>query len=167
MKKKLLINIFLIILVLFVTGCTKAEKEDSKTEKESRTMNYLMKKYVNIFNKADLKAAKDIFPDYYLEYSKDTMTQEILNQNKENNIKKYGDDFKVSYSILKETKLSEDELLELNNNIKETYNTDEMADECYKYQGTIVFDGKLYDEVKSLGTIIRCKYNNKFYIIRK
>jgi len=167
MKKKIFITL-LIILTLFITGCTnKSDTEKRKSNEETRTMKYLMNDYIKIYNEASLEAVKNIFPNYYIESAQDIVNQENLDNNKKNNIEKYGKDFKASYKILKEEKMSEEELEELNNKIKESYNTENNATECYKYEGTIILDGSLYDEVISLGTLLRCKYNNKYYLVKK
>ena len=104
MKKYKYIILITIVLIL-ITGCSNETKEKEELEKEKRTMNYLMKEYVKANYKANIKSLKEIFPKYYIEYPEEIKTQDYLDNIVKENKEKYGDDYKLSFEILREQKL--------------------------------------------------------------
>lgn len=160
MKKKLFLGV-VILTIAVLTGC-KAE-----IIKKERTMTYLLDGYVKAYTKADLAAAKDIFPDYYLEYNKKYVNQEGLDKELKNAKDTYGDDFNIIYKIEKETKFTDEELKTYNDKIKDIYKSKDSATECYKYDGTMTLKGSKKSYNYTLNTIARCNINSKFYLVRK
>ena len=155
MKKVLFIFLFLFSF-LMITGCSK-----------ERTIDYLMKGYVKAYTKADLASTKDIFPPYYVTYAEKYMTQEYLDKSFKDATEKYGDDFTITYEITKKTKLTDEELKELNEKIAKYFKTEEKATECYKFEGTTTFKGSKKEDKQSLSSLGYCKYKGVWYLVRK
>ena len=72
MKKKLLISIMALASVFSLVGCAK---------KQNRTVEYLFDRYVEAYSKANVEAAKDIYPPYYVESAKQYLSKEYLDSN--------------------------------------------------------------------------------------
>ena len=70
MKRKILFVMLLLVSIFVLSGCGK----------EERTIKYLMDNYVKAYTKADLKAEKDIFPQFYLKANEKYVNQEALNK---------------------------------------------------------------------------------------
>ena len=151
MKKRLL---FLVILLFIVVGCSK-----------ERTMEYLVSRYVEAYTKADMVAAKEIFPPFYLEYSKDILTKERLESEIDLAKKTYGDDFTITYKIKGNTKLTEEELANHNERMTNTYGAKENATECYRYEVNSKISGSIKEENDRMTTMGYCKYNGTWYIV--
>ena len=151
---------FLIIVVLFSIVCLGG----CFNKDEDRTINYILDRYVRAYTKADINAARDIFPPYYNEYVKDNMTRQSLKNNLKSMKLKYGDDFNLTYQISDQIKLSDEELNSLNENISSTYSTDSKASECYKIEGTITFKGSKKNDTAKISAMNYCMYD-KWYLV--
>ena len=114
---------------------------------------------------ADADIAKDIFPPFYVEYAGEYLTDERFETSLEGAKSQYGDDFKITYEITKTTKLTDEELEEVNNNMKERYDSKQNASECYKYEGTITFKGSKDEDTDPISTMGYCKYDGSWYLI--
>ena len=130
MKKK---SILFIIISLLVIGCSKKE----------RTIEYLLDRYIEAYTKASIDAINDMFPPFYIEYSKDYMTKEKLEEEIKEAKEIYGEDFTITYKVGDKTKLNDDELKKLNEKMADIYNAKEEAQECYKYETSLMFKGIL------------------------
>ena len=160
MKKGLLIvSLFFVIALMTACGGSKL------SNKSSRTIEDLLDGYIIAYTKADVDVAKDIFPPYYVEYAKDRLTKEKLEKSLESAKTRYGDDFNIEYKITETTKLTDEELEELNNKIKNNFNADVDAKECYVYDGTITFKGSNREDKDSLKSIAYCSYNGSWYLV--
>lgn len=160
MKKRLL-NVSLFFVIALMTACGGS----ALSNKSKRTVEDLMDGYVKAYTKADVEIAKEIFPPYYVEYAKDRLTTENLEKSLENAKSRYGEDFNIEYKITETTKLTDEELEELNNKIKNNYNADVDAKECYVYDGTITFKGSNREDKDSLKSIAYCSYNGSWYLV--
>ena len=116
MRKKVLLGLVAIVTLFSITGCG--------VFKEKRTIEYLLDEYVEAYTTANLEKAKDIFPDYYLQYNEKNVNQEALNKELEYAKKTYGDDFNITYSVKEEIKFTDEDLKNLNDKIKNTYKSD-------------------------------------------
>ncbi len=157
MKKKFVFGLLVLIALFTITGCGILKV---------RTIDYLLKGYIRAYTKADLKATKDIFPPFYLEYNKKDLNQEYMDKTLKNAIEKYGDDFNITYKITKTTKMTKEELDKHNEKVAKNYKTDAKATECYKYEGTITFKGSKKEDPLKMSTMGYCKYNGTWYLIR-
>ena len=146
-----------LISIFALSGCGK----------EERTINYLMDQYVKAYTKADLKAEKDIFPEFYLKANEKYVNQEALNKETANAKDKFGDDFNITYKVDKETKMSDEDLKALNEKMKKIIDGAKDATECYTYEGTIELKGSKNSTTGTLSTIARCNYDGTWYIIKK
>ena len=169
--KKGLLILLVIVSVFLLTGCGSSKKENgNKKEKnnveEKRTYKFLLDEYVLAYTKADLNAALDLFPTYYVEYAKNFLTQEYLDKSLKESKEKYGDDFNITYDTGKETKLTDEELEKVNTKMKNYFNTELQASECYKYDGSFTFKGSKSEKKDSLATMGYCKYNDTWYLVR-
>ena len=158
--KKGLFLVVLFVAVVLVTAC--GSKYGNKS---SRTVEDLMDEYVEAYTKADVELAKDIFPPFYNEYAKDMLTKERLEQALENAKEEYGDDFHITYEITKKTKMTDEELKEINDKMATRYNAKEEASECYKFEGTITFTGSKFEDPDPISTMKYCNYNGAWYLI--
>lgn len=164
MKKKILLIVLLSILIF--TGCQSKDNNKIETKTEERTMEYLLDRYVEAYSKADMDAVKDMFPPYYIEYSKNFLNKEFLEKRIEEAKQVYGDDYKITYEVGESTKLTDEELERTNNIMKNEYDAKEDASECYKYEVKIKFKGSLYEDPDSAYSFMGyCKYNDKWYIV--
>ena len=154
----LFITLFLTCLFI-ITGCG--------AKKEERTINYLLDGYVRAYTKADLVAEKDIFPEFYLKANEKYVNQEGLNKEMNDAKEKLGDDFNITYTVDKETEMSQEDLDSLNKKYKDKYDYAVDATACYVYEGTVEMKGSK-DTVKgSLSSIARCMYDGTWYLIKK
>lgn len=157
MKKSLL---FVLVFAAFlITACGSSGLNDKK----NRTVNDLMDGYVRAYIETDVDAANSIFPDYYYE-KVGKYTKEKLEAALENGKNGYGDDFNITYEITKTTKLTDEELVQHNENIRKTFNAKTDATECYKYEGTITFKGSKFEDTDPIDTMLTCKYNDEWYL---
>lgn len=159
MKKGLLL-VTLLVMVVFVTAC--GSKYGSKS---SRTVENLLDEYVDAYTKADVDLAKDIFPPFYVEYAKDMLTKERLEQSLASAKEEYGDDFHITYEITDKTKFTADELDTLNNKMANYYNAKVKASECYKLKGTITFKGSKFEDPDPIDSMAYCKYDDGWYLV--
>lgn len=158
MKKRILL--ILILAVAFVTACGSGGSKNKAERSYEDLIDVYIKGYVN----ADPDAFKDVFPDYYCKAQEAYFTKEYLGQMLESAKERYGEDFKITYEVTKETKLTEEELKTLNKKLKSRYNATVDATECYKYEGTITFAGSKYSDPDPISTVGRCKYNGTWYL---
>jgi uncharacterized protein YceK len=170
MKKRLLI-VLLIVMIITLSGCGSSKKESNSSQEnnkneEKRTYKYLLDEYVLAYTKSDLKAALDLFPPYYIEYAKNYLTQEYLDNALKESKEKYGDDFNITYQIGKETKLTDEELKTVNTKMKDFFKTESTTNECYKYEGLLIFKGSKSEVKETLATMGYCKYDNNWYLVR-
>ena len=154
MKKRFILGLLVLIVI---TGCSLLK---------GRTIEYLLDGYVKAYAKADLKAAKDIFPPFYLEYNKNDVNQEYLDKTLKSAKEKYGDNFNITYKITKKTKMTKEELDKHNTKTSSTYKTEDKASECYKIEGTITFKGSKKEDPITMSTMGYCKYDGTWYLIR-
>lgn len=156
MKKGIIV--FLLLVAIFVTAC-------GGSSKSSRTVEDLFDQYAKAYTTANLKLAQDLFPPYYIEYAKDLLTQDRLDNSLKNAKEIYGDDFTITYKINEKTKLTDDELDTLNKGIASTFKTEDKASECYKLDGTITFKGSDYEDTDPISTMKYCKYDSGWYLV--
>lgn len=154
MKKKLMLCSLVLVGLFTLVGCGGKD----------RTYKELFDQYVKAYTTADVELAKDLFPPFYVEYAKSILTQEHLDNSLKNAKDLYGDDFTIVYEISKDTKLTDDELKTVNEKYKSTFNTDEEASECYKFEGTMTFKGEKRSDADSIANWGYCKYN-KWYLV--
>lgn len=157
MKSRLLFVMLFLASVFVLSGCGK----------EERTIEYLMDGYVKAYTKSDLKAEKDIFPEFYLKAYEKYVNQEALNKETKDAKEKYGDDFTITYKVDKENKMSDDDLKSLNEKMKKNIKDAVDATECYTYEGNIEIKGSKDSTSRNLSTIARCNYDGTWYLIRK
>lgn len=155
--KKILLVFLSVITVFTLTACGSSEK---------RTVEYLIERYEYAYMNADVDTALDIFPPYYVEYAKDFMTKEHLEETLANSKTLYGDDFSMSYDITGKTKFTTDELNNLDSSMKATFNTDAKAEECYKVEGTMTYKGSIKEDKGSISGMGYCKYDGVWYLVR-
>lgn len=160
MKKGYLLLVVL-LCAIFVTACGSNGYKNRNT----RTVEDLLDEYVDAYLKPDVELAKDMFPKFYVEYAKDLMTQERLEQGLERSKEIYGDDFHITYEVTKTTKYTEDELAELNKKMEDRYYSKVDASECYKVEGTITFVGSKDEDPDPLDTMAYCKYEGEWFLV--
>ena len=160
MKKGLLL-VVLFVVAAFATACGGSKLDNKKT----RTIEDLLDGYVKSVIKADADTAKKIFPPFYVEYAKNSLTKENLDKSLERAKEEYGDDFNITYEITKTTKMTEEEVKEVNDKMKEYYNADQDASECYKYEGTITFKGSKFEDTDPISTMGYCSYDGEWYLV--
>lgn len=134
--------------------------------KEKRTPEYLFDQYVKAYTKADIDAARDIFPPFYVRYAKNSLTKEKLETSLKNAKKEYGNDFNITYKITDKIKMDEDELEELNDDLEKYYDADVRADECYILKGTITFKGSKYEDPDPIDSTRYCKFDGTWYFVQ-
>ena len=157
--------LILLLLVAFVTACGSSSNSKSGVDnKKTRTIEDLMDAYVIAYTKADIDAAKKIFPKYYNERYKDQLTKERLEESLSKAKNSYGDDFNITYEIKSKTKMTDDELNAFNTSIATRFNTSEKASECYKLDGTITFTGSKFTDPDPLSSAAYCKYDGEWYL---
>ena len=154
MKKKLIICIF--VLLFIVVGCSKKE----------RTMEYLLDRYVEAFSKASMDAVKDMFPPFYIEYSKNSLNKEKLESQVKQAKELYGDDLTITYKIGENTKLNDEELKKVNEEMAKTYGAKEDASECYSYKISVMFKGSKKEDPLTYNSMGYCNYNGTWYLVR-
>ena len=159
--KKLHLLLVVLLAVLFITGCgSKGYKN-----KSTRTVEDLLDEYVEAYTKADVELAKDLFPPFYVEYAKNVLTTERLEQGLKNSKERYGDDFNITYEVTGKTKYTDEELETLNKKMESYYNSKDNATECYKFEGTITFKGSKEEDPDPLTTMAYCKYDGSWYLV--
>ena len=67
--------------------------------------------------------------------------------------------------ITKKTKMTDEELKEINDKMATRYNAKEEASECYKFEGTITFTGSKFEDPDPISTMKYCNYNGAWYLI--
>ena len=123
--------------------------------------------YIKAYTEANLEAEKDIFPEFYLKANEKYINQEALTKEKETAEEKIGKNFTITYKIDKETIMTDEELKEFNKKTKEKIENAIDATECYTYEGSVEFKGSKDKISSDFSTVARCKYDGKWYIIRK
>lgn len=156
MKKNNLLGL-LLVLTLFVVGCG--------TTKE-KTVEDLLDDYIESYLKADPDMVKKVFPPFYMEYAKEYMTKEYLEQALLDDKESLGDDFTITYDIKNKEKINDEDLETVNSKMESQYNAEEKASECYKLEGTMTFKGSKDELVEELSSIHYCKYSDTWYLIR-
>lgn len=165
MKRKIFFCLLVILMLVTLTACSKRKENNNSTKNDERTIEYLLDKYIVAYTNADLELTKEVFPPFYMEYSKDYLTKEKLKESLNNDIEKLGNDFKVTYDITQKEKMTKDELETINNKMINQYKAKEKASECYKLEGSLIFKGSKGEIIDRLSTIKYCKYD-KWYLIR-
>ncbi len=160
MKNKIIFGLLVIVSIFAISGCS------SKDTSKERTIEYLLDRYVDIYSKADMSAIEDMFPPFYVEYSKDYITKEKLEKDRNKAKEVYGDDFEVTYKVGNSVKMTDDELEKLNNDMINNYNAKEKATECYKYEVSIIFKGSKKEDPDAMTTMGYCKYNDTWYLVK-
>ena len=156
MKKKIIFGVVVMLITITTVGCAKKE----------RTMEYLLDRYVEAYTKASIDAVQDMFPPFYIEYSKDYLTKEKLEKNIKEAKETYGDDYTITYKIGDSTKLTDEELDKLNQNMASTYKSKDNAKECHKYKVSMMFKGSKKEDPINYSTIGYCNYDGTWYIVR-
>ncbi len=157
MKKKLFGYLLFFVAMFSLVAC----------KGNDRTYEKLMDKYVKAYLESDIELVKDIFPPFYIEYSKEFMTKEHLEANLKYDKALYGDDFNITYEVTGNEKLTDEELETLNNYYKTILNVNDKAEECYTYSGTITYKGKERSIEESIDSFMYCKYSGKWYLVIK
>ena len=161
--KKILLFVVLLAFVCFTTACGSSGSKNKAT----RTVEDLLDLYVKAYTKADSDAAREIFPPFYIKYAdeKGIFDKAKLESSLENAKERYGDDFTIVYEITKTTKLTDEELEEVNNMYNQYFGTTDKASECYKYEGTITFKGSTYTDTDPISSMGYCKYDGAWYLV--
>ena len=116
MKKKILFTLLILLSLFTFTGCGS----------NKRSFHNLLNQYVEAYAHIKIDALKDVYPPFYVEYAKDSLTEKNLEKNVEQLKKLYGDDFKLSYKIIDSVKLTDEELEELNSKMTKKYGAKEV-----------------------------------------
>lgn len=155
MKKVLLFSFVLI----FIVGCTKVEKASIK----ERTMGYLLSEYTNGIKMGDANKVHSIMPNFvYTNTSQ--YSEDIIKNNYDDYIQNYGNNFNINYKITEKGILNEIALNKLNELIRISFKTNELASECYYVNGNITYSGtKNY--LEDTFNAYYCKYDNTWYLI--
>lgn len=175
MKKKIflisVISILLISGLFFLTGCGNNKKEEktltSSENKDEKTVEYLFEQFIKVYTKADVDTLKEIFPPFYVEYAKNYMTKEYLENSLNKEKERYGDDFNITYEITKKTQLTDEELEKINKSMSNYFKTDSKTFEGYKLEGYLIYKGSKKEAKQSLSSFYYCKYDEGWFLVRK
>ena len=159
MKKKMLF-VSILVIAFFATACGKSKLDN----KESRTYEDLLNGYVDAMMDSDIDKLKKLYPPFYVEYAKNSLTKENLEKSLERAKENFGDDFKITFDIGEKTQLTEDELHEINERMRDYYSAKVDATECYKFSGTITFKGSKSSDTDPLESMGYCKYDGGWYL---
>ena len=161
MKKNIIISLLVLVSLFTLVGCGSS----SNSNKNSRTVEELLDLYVKAYTTADIDAVSDLFPPFYIEYAKESLTKKHLEESLKIAKEVYGDDFTILYEITNKTKVTEEELESINEEMKNLYSAEEKATECYKIEGSITFKGTNEEDEDPLTTLDYCKYDDGWYLI--
>ncbi|MBR3116670.1 MAG: hypothetical protein IKF36_02205 [Bacilli bacterium] len=164
--KKVLIYLFAIIGLFTIVGCGSSKSNKTSSNDKKRTYESLLDNFIDGYTKPDIEIVKKIFPPYYMEYAKNSLTQDYLEAGLLDDKEYFGDDFNITYEIEGNEKLSESDLKKMNDDITALFDTKEEASECKKYSGNIIYKGSKTEESVSLSSFLYCKYENDWYIVR-
>ncbi len=158
--KKIYLLLVVLIGVVFITGCGS----ESSKDKSKRTVEDLLDMYVEAYVNADAKLVQEIFPPFYIEYAKDMLTTEKLEQNLKSAKEEYGDDFNITYEVTNNTKCTDEELETVNKAMATYYKAKENASECYRIEGSITFKGSKRVDPDPL-SMAYCNYDGSWYLV--
>ena len=161
MKKKKVI----MLIVIFIFLIEAAAIGIYLYKMNARTPEYLFNQFVKAYGKADSKAAKDVYPPYYVASAKEYLSKKYLKSYLKSAEERYGDGFKITYEITKKTKLTSKELNKLNKDISSTFKTKDKAKECYKLEGATIYEGSKGKERSSFKNVNYCKYKITWYLV--
>ena len=156
MKKILLF----VTLLLFITGCNNTMNAPVK----ERVADSLLSQYVDGIMKGDYKKIHSVMPDFVYTNNTHSYSEDVINEEYLNNIKNYGDNFKVTYTIKEKGLLNENALNKLNELMQNNFSMSEIAKECYYLEGTITYIGNKNTKDDILSAYY-CKYDNTWYLI--
>lgn len=158
MKKKVLFILLSIGMLFMLSGCFSNKEKSYKD---------LLDLYIEAYSEPSIEKTAQVFPPFYMDFSKEFMTQEYLEKALEEEKKTYGDDLKLSYELTNKegTKLSDEELGKLNETMARTYKSTVNASECYKYEGKMYMKGSLSENNFSLSIFKYCKYDKDWYLV--
>ena len=151
-------------MLFMLSGCF-LDKVDILNK--GKSYKELLNLYIEAYSEPSLEKTAEVFPPFYMEFSKDFMTQEYLEDLLAKEKQTYGDDLKLSYELTNEegTKLTDEELEKLNDKMASYYKSTEKASECYKYEGKMYMKGSITENSFSLSVLKYCKYGNDWYLV--
>lgn len=161
----------LVLIAFFCTGCglvdlfvTKDTSESDVITAQERTAKYLMDTYIDGYMNKNPETIKSIYPKFVYESSPENFTQDKMNESYQRSADEFGEDFKITYEIKEEKKLTTEELDELNAKIKKYYKTEETVSDCYYLDGTMTFSGSKFTDPDPIAAY-RCKYNGEWILV--
>lgn len=155
MKKYL--GLFVIMLLAVVmTGCG-----GSKTLTKNSTPEELLDVYMEGFKNVDPDKVISIYPDFAKDYYKKYITKERIQRSLDN----YGRNVELSYEITGKDKLSDDELEELNENIKNVFTNPVLPSECYKINGSTTIKGSDEEHTSEITELWYCDFDGSWRLL--
>ena len=140
MKKKVVSVLFvLIIIMLVLTGCKKAnenetQKENKTNEKtttaENKEYQEAIEKYFKGLNECNAKAYASAYPDF--EKKAESVKDKSLYERKKNLEKVYGENLAYSYEILRDKEMKKSELEDVEDYIEEKFRENVKIKKGYK-----------------------------------
>ena len=139
MKKKVVSVLFvLLIIMLVLTGCKKAnenetQKENKTSEKtttEVKEYQEAIEKYFKGLNECDAKVYASAYPDF--EKKAESVKDKSLYERKKNLEKVYGENVAYSYEILRDKEMKKSELEDVEDYIKEKFRENVKIKKGYK-----------------------------------
>jgi hypothetical protein len=107
-----------------------------------------------------------MYPPFYVEYSKDYLNKEFLEEVLKKAKSEYGNDFKVIVKVTGKIKLSDDVVKELNKSYSDSFKAKVNATECYEVKGTFTYKGSKKEETQSIYSTGYCKIDGTWYLVQ-
>lgn len=154
--KKYLGLFVIMLLAVVITGCG-----GSKTVTKNSTPEELLDIYMEGFKNADPDKLVSVYPDFAQEYYKKYITKENIQRSLDN----YGSNVKLSYEITGKVKLTEDELNELNESIKNAFPDAVLPNECYKINGSTTIKGSSEEHTSEITELWYCNFDGSWRLL--
>lgn len=153
MQKTKKVRIILISLILFLsffmlTGCEIVDKVLNKDEDEVEEKKIVavyeepVNNMINGLLSADSETFLKAFPDFIKEHVHDIYTDEYLENVMKNAKEEYGDDVKMEYVTIDKKDITDDELINMEKEIKEIFDTEISIEKGYEIKTNITTKGK-------------------------
>ena len=154
--KKYLGIIVIMLLAVVITGCG-----GSKTLKKDSSPEDLLDIYMEGFKNADLDKLLSVYPDFTKEYYQKYITKERLQET----LDYYGNNTTMSYNLTGKEKLSDEDLDNFKEDIKNAFTNPILPSECYKLNGTTTIKGSKDEHTSDISELWYCNFDGTWRLL--
>lgn len=128
--KALTIMLVMMMSIVLLSGCEIGSKKD-KDKNEIQDYEQPVKNMVEGLSEANSEKFLKAFPDFISDYMKTMFTDDYLSQTIEKAEEEYGSNLTMSYKVTDKKDISDSELQETQEEVKESFNKEVKFDKGY------------------------------------